>query len=81
MCPGSAIFQVAGFCLWEKFANFSRKCNCFVGYSMLLKTGSLDNAILFIGLAIMVYEPLYPMIHKKGARMRDFLGLFVFIVV
>ena len=29
----------------------------------------------------MVYEPLYTMIYKNGERMRDFLGLFVFIVV
>ena len=37
--------------------------NFLVQYSLLLKTGSLDNAIqvrLFIGLAIMVYLKIIP---------------------
>ena len=48
----------------------------------LLKTGSLDNAIREFWLAkpswVMSH---YTMIYKHGKHMRDFLGLFIFIVV
>ena len=39
------------------------------------------NSRDFIGLAIMVYEPLYHALKKNDERTRDFLGLFIFIVV
>ena len=46
------------------------------------KTGSLDNAIREFSLAKPSwYMSHYTMIYKNGERMRDFLGLFVFIVV
>ena len=46
---------------------------------MLLKTGSLDNAIGEFSLAKPSwYMGHYTMIYKNGERMRDFLGLFVF---
>ena len=49
---------------------------------MLLKTGSLDNTIREFSLAEPSwYMSHYTMIYKNGERMRDFLGLFVFIVV
>ena len=48
----------------------------------LLKTGSLDNAIREFPLAKPSwYMSHYTMIYKNGERMRDFLGLFVFIAV
>ena len=48
----------------------------------LLKTGSLDNAIREFSLGKPSwYMSHYTMIYKNGERMRDFLGLFVFIVV
>ena len=48
----------------------------------LLKTGSLDNAIREFSLAKPSwYMSHYTMIYKNDERMRDFLGLFVFIVV
>ena len=51
-------------------------------YVSLLKTGSLDNAIREFSLAKPSwYMSHYTMIYKNGERMRDFLGLFVFIVV
>ena len=51
-------------------------------YFTLLKTGSLDNAIREFSLAKPSwYMSHYTMIYKNGERMRDFLGLFVFIVV
>ena len=51
-------------------------------YNILLKTGSLDNAIREFSLARPSwYMSHYTMIYKNGARTRDFLGLFVFIVV
>ena len=51
-------------------------------YILLLKTGSLDNAIREFPLAKPSwYMSHYTMIYKNGERMRDFLGLFVFIVV
>ena len=50
-------------------------------YSQLLKTGSLDNAIREFSLAKPSwYMSHYTMIYKNGERMRDFLGLFAFIV-
>ena len=51
-------------------------------YSGLLKTGSLDNAIReFLLAKPSWYMSHYTMIYKNGERMRDFLGLFVFIIV
>ena len=51
-------------------------------YLSLLKTGSLDNANREFSLAgPSWYMSYYTMIYKNGERMRDFLGLFVFIVV
>ena len=48
----------------------------------LLKTGSLDNAIREFSLAKPSwYMSHYTMTYKNDERMRDFLGLFVFIVV
>ena len=48
-------------------------------YLILLKTGSLDNAIREFSLAQPSwYMSHYTMIYKNGERMRDFLGLFVF---
>ena len=51
-------------------------------YPLLLKTGSLDNEIREFWLAkpswVMSH---YTMIYKHGKHMRDFLGLFIFIVV
>ena len=48
----------------------------------LLKTGSLDNAIREFSLAKPSwFMSHYTMIYKNGERMRDLLGLFVFIVV
>ena len=52
------------------------------GYHGLLKTGPLDNAIREFSLAKPSwYMSHYTMIYKNGERMRDFFGLFVFIVV
>ena len=49
---------------------------------ILLKTGSLDNAIREFSLAKPSwYMSHYTMIYKNGERMRDFLGLFGFIAV
>ena len=46
----------------------------------IIKTGSLDNAIGEFSLAKPSwYMSHYTMIYKNGERMRDFLGLFVFI--
>ena len=51
-------------------------------YSGLLKTGSLNYAIREFSMAKPSwYMSHYTMIYKNGERMRDFLGLFVFIVV
>ena len=51
-------------------------------YPKLLKTGSLDNAIREFSLVKPSwYMSRYTMIYKNGERMRDFLGLLVFIVV
>ena len=51
-------------------------------YKFLLKTGSLDNAIREFSLAKPSwYMSHYTMIYKNGERMREFLGLFVFVVV
>ena len=44
-------------------------------YGYLLKTGSLDNPIRGW------YMSHYTVIYKNGKRMRDFLGLYIFIVV
>ena len=50
-------------------------------YLLLLKTGSLDNAIREFSLVQPSwYMSHYTMIYRDGERMRDFLGLFVFIV-
>ena len=58
---------------------FSRQMAAIV---YLLKAGSLDNAILEFSLdKPSWYMSHYTMIYKNGERMRDFLGLFVFIVV
>ena len=55
-------------------------CN-YTSYFVLLKTGSLDNAIREFSLAKPSwYMSHYTMFYKNGERMRDFLGLFVFIV-
>ena len=57
------------------------KCKVDI-YILLLKTGSLDNAIREFSLAKPSwYMSHYTMIYKNGERMRTFLGLFVFIVV
>ena len=53
-----------------------------IGCSILLKTGSLDST----GGEFSLAKPSWYMSHctmfyKNGQRMRDFLGLFVFIVV
>ena len=54
----------------------------YSSYNLLLKTGSLDNAIREFSLAKPSwYMSHYTMIYENGERMRDFLGLFVFIVV
>ena len=51
-------------------------------FFLALKTGSLDNAIREFSLAKPSwYMSHYTVIYKNGERMRDFLGLFVFIVV
>ena len=51
-------------------------------YIYLLKTRSLDNAIREFSLVKPSwYMSHYTMIYKNGERMRDFLDLFVFIVV
>ena len=51
-------------------------------YLILLKTRSLDNAIREFSLVKPSwYMSHYTMIYKNGERMRDFLDLFVFIVV
>ena len=51
-------------------------------YPSLLKTGSLDNANReFSSAEPSWYMSHYTMIYKNGKRMRDFLDLFVFIVV
>ena len=51
-----------------------------VVYTNLLKKGSLDNAIREFSLAKPSwYMNHYTMIYKNGERMRDFLGLFIFI--
>ena len=51
-------------------------------YWVLLKTGSLDNAIREFSLAKPSwYMSHYTMIYENRERMRDFFGLFVFIVV
>ena len=48
-------------------------------YSVLLKTGSLDNAIREFSLAKPSwYMSHYTMIYKNGGRMRDFFGPFCF---
>ena len=48
----------------------------------IIQTGSLDNAIREFSLAKPSwYMSHYTMIYKNGERMRDFLGLVVFIVV
>ena len=50
-------------------------------YQVLLKTGSLDNAIREFSLVKPSwYMSHYTMIYKNGERMREFLGLFVVIV-
>ena len=55
---------------------------CTEKYPRLLKAGSLDNAIREFSLAKPSwYMSHYTMIYKNGERMRDFLGLFVFILV
>ena len=47
-----------------------------------IKTGSLDNSIReFLLAKPSWYMSYYTMIYINGERMRDFLGLFVFIVV
>ena len=51
-------------------------------YLILLKTRSLDNAIREFSLVKPSwYMSHYTMIYKNGERMRDFLEIFVFIVV
>ena len=51
-------------------------------YILLLKTGSLDNAIREFSLAKPSwYMSHYTMIYKNGERMRGFLDLFVLIAV
>ena len=56
------------------------QCN-LVLYMVLLKTGSLDNAIREFSLVKPSwYMSHYTMIYKNGERMREFLGLFVVIV-
>ena len=58
---------------------FSRQMGTIV---YLLKTGLLSNAIREFSLAKPSwYMSHYTMIYENGERMRDFLGLFVFIVV
>ena len=53
-----------------------------VDYQQLFKTGSLDNAIREFSLAKPSwYMSHYTMLYKNAERMRDFLGLFVFIEV
>ena len=48
-------------------------------YYLLLKTGSLDNAIRAFSLAKPSwYMSHYTMIHKNGEGMRDFFGPFCF---
>ena len=39
-------------------------------YNKLLKTGSLDNSRVFIGLAIMGYEPLYHALRTNMVSVR-----------
>ena len=47
---------------------------------LLLKTGSLDNALGEFSLAKpSCYMSHYTMIYKNGERMRGFLGLLVFV--
>ena len=54
----------------------------FKVYFLLLKTGSLYIAIREFALAKPSwYMSHYTMTYKNGDRTRDFLGLFVFIVV
>ena len=63
--------------MWNEFVEV-RINICF----MLLKTRSLDNAIREFSLAYPSWcMSHYTMLYKNGERMRDFLGLFVFIVV
>ena len=38
-----------------------------VGYEMIIANSALGNSRVFIGLAIMVYEPLYHDLQKWGA--------------
>ena len=55
---------------------------CKERYRVLIKTGSLDNANREFSLAeTSWYMSHYTMIYKNVERMRDCLGLFVFIVV
>ena len=65
----------------ERALPFDHQPTCtIIDYHQLLKTGSLDNAIREFSLAKPSwYMSHYTMIYKNGERMRDFLGLFVFI--